>query len=74
MNQKEKLDSNTNKSVIKTQNSFITAKGSMPLQHKTTALISTKHKADNQGKLHATKKIKLTSFNNLSNDTMKQKK
>ena len=45
----------------------------MPLQHKTTALISTKHKANDQGKLHATKKIKLTSFNNLSNDTMKQK-
>ena len=68
VNQKEKLDSNTNKPLIKTQKLFINAKGSILLWHKTTTLVSTKHKADNQVESHAIKKIKL---DNLSNNTMK---
>ena len=55
VNRKEHLNSNLNNSILKAPNAFVTAKGSMPLQYKTT---STEHKADNQGELHAIKKLK----------------
>ena len=44
--------------MIKASNSFTAAKGSMPLPYKIIKPTSTKHKADNQGELHAIKKLK----------------
>jgi hypothetical protein len=69
VNRKEHLNSNLNNSIFKAPNSFITTKGSMPLQFKPT---STKCKTDNQGELHAIKKLK-TLHNSNNNDTGKQK-
>ena len=56
VNQKKGLDSNLNDSMIKASNSFIAAKGSMPLLHKIIKPTSTKHKADNQDELDAIKR------------------
>jgi len=58
VNRKENLDSNLNDSMIKASNSFITAKGSMPLPYKIIESTSTKRKANNQDELHAIKKLK----------------
>jgi hypothetical protein len=58
--------------MIKASNSFVTAKGSMPLLHKITKPTSTKHKADNQGESHATKKFK--TFHNSSKGAFKKMK
>jgi len=69
VNQKENLNSNLNNSILKAQNSFITAKGSMPIRFKTTII---KRKANNQGELHVIKK--LTTLHNSNNNTSKQKK
>ena len=68
VNRKEHLNSNLNNSILKAPNAFVTAKGSMPLQYKTT---STEHKADNQGELHAIKKLKTLHKSN--NSTSKWK-
>ena len=68
VNRKEHLNSNLNNSILKAPNAFVTAKGSMPLQYKTT---STEHKADNQGELHAIKKLKTLHKSN--NSTSKRK-
>jgi hypothetical protein len=57
--------------MFKASNSFVTAKGSMPLHHKTIDSTSTKCKADNQGELHVIKKIK--TFHDLSKNAVKQK-
>jgi len=54
--------------MFKAPNSFITAKGSMPIQFKIT---SSKCKADNQGELHVIKKLKM--LHNSNNNTSKQK-
>ena len=45
-------------SISKTPNSFVTAKGSIPLKYNIVEHTSTKCKADNQGELHAIKKLK----------------
>jgi hypothetical protein len=68
VNRKEKLNSNLNTSIVKAPNNFITAKGSMPIQFKTT---STKHKADDQDELHTNKKLK--SLPNTNNNMSKRK-
>ena len=47
-----------NDSMIKASNSFITAKGSMPLPYNIIKPTSTKYKADDQDELHAIKKLK----------------
>jgi hypothetical protein len=54
VNRKEHLNSDSNNSILKAPNAFITAKGSMTIQFKTTSI---KHKSDNQGELHAIKNI-----------------
>jgi hypothetical protein len=58
VDQNEKSNSNLKSSISKTPNSFVTAKGSMPLKYKIVEHTNTKHKADNQGELHANKKSK----------------
>jgi len=68
VNQKENLNSNLNNSILKAQNSFITAKGSVPIRFKTT---SVKHKVYNQGELHVIKRLKTLHASN--NNTSKQK-
>ena len=50
-------------------NSFVTAKGSMPLKYKIVEHTSTKCKADDQGDLLAIKKLKI--FHNASKHTAK---
>ena len=52
-----------------TPNSFVTAKGSMPLKYEIIEYTSTQRKAENQGELHAIKKLK--TFHNPSKDTAK---
>jgi hypothetical protein len=69
VNRKENLNSNLDNSMIKAANSFMTAKGSMPLLHKTTKPTGTKRKTDTQGELHVTKKVK--TFHNSSKDDIK---
>ena len=71
VNGKENVNSNLDNSMIKASNSFMTAKGSMPLLHKTIKPTGTKRKTDNQGELHVTKKVK--TFHNSSKDAIKQK-
>src|SRR6202051_4224527 len=68
LNRKEHLNSDLNNSIVKAPNVFVTAKGSIPLQFKTT---STKHKADNEGELYAIKKLK--TLHNSNNNTSKRK-
>ena len=58
VNRKKDSDSNLNDSTIKASNSFIAAKGSMPLLHKIIKPTSTKHKPDNQDELDAIKRLK----------------
>ena len=58
VNQKEILNSNLNNSMIKASNSFTTVKGNMPLPYKIIKPTGTKCEADNQGELHAIKKLK----------------
>ena len=67
----EKLNSNVKSSISNPPNSFVTAKGIMPLKYKIVEHTSTKHKADNQCELHAIKRLK--TFHNASKDTAKQK-
>ena len=57
-----------NNSILKAPNAFVTVKGSILFQFKTT---NTKHKVDNQGELHAIKKLKTLHKSN--NDTSKWK-
>ena len=71
INRKKDLDSNLNDSTIKASNSFIAAKGSMPLLHKIIKPTSTKHRADNQDELNAIKRPKTFHFS--SEDAVKQK-
>src|SRR6202790_845942 len=61
VNRKKDLDSNLNDSIIKASDSFIAAKGSMPLLHKIIKPTSTKCKADNQDELDAIKRLKTRS-------------
>ena len=68
MNRKEHLDSNLNNSILKGPDSFITAKGSVPLQFKST---STKWKPDDQSESHVIKKFK--TLHNSNNNTSKRK-
>jgi hypothetical protein len=68
VNRKEHLNPSLNNSILKAPNAFITAKGSMPLQFKTT---STKHKVDNQGEFTAIKKLK--TLHKTNNNTSKRK-
>jgi hypothetical protein len=58
--------------MIKASNSFIAAKGSMPLPYKIVEPTGTKHKADNQDELYAIKKLKTLHIS--SGDAIKQKK
>jgi hypothetical protein len=69
VNRNEKSNSNLKSSI--TPNSFVTAKGSMPLKYEIVEHTSTKCKAENQGELHAIKKLK--TFHNPSKDTAKWK-
>jgi hypothetical protein len=69
VDQNEKFNSNLKSSINKTPNPFVTAKGSMPLKYKIVEHTSTKRKADNQGELHAIKKLK--TFHNPSKHTAK---
>jgi hypothetical protein len=71
VNRKKDLDSNLNDSIIKASNSFIAAKGSMPLLHNIIEPTSTKRKADNQNELDAIKRLK--TFHISSQDAMKRK-
>src|SRR6202050_4536244 len=57
--------------MIKASNSFIAAKGSMPLLHKIIKPTSTKCKADNQDELDAIKRLK--TFHISSEDAIKRK-
>ena len=54
--------------MFKAPNSFITAKGSMPILFKTTSI---EHKADTQGEFQVIKKLK--TLHNSNNNTSKQK-
>ena len=58
--------------ISKAPDSVVTAKGSLPVQHKIVEHTSTKHKANNQDESHAIKKLK--SSHDLSKNTAKQKK
>ena len=69
MDHNEKLNSNLKSSISKTLNSFVTAKGSMPLKYNLIEHTGTKHKADNQGEFHAIKKLK--TFHDPSKHTAK---
>ena len=71
VDKKENLNSNLKSSIGEVPNSFVAAKGSMPLQHKILEHTGTKRKADNQAESHIIKKLK--TFHNLSNDTAKRK-
>ena len=71
VNRKENLNTNLDNSMMKASNSFMTAKGSMPLLHKTIKPTGTKCKTDNQGELHVTKRVK--TFHNSSTDAIKRK-
>jgi hypothetical protein len=68
VNRKEHLNSDLNNSMFKAPNSFITAKGSILIQFKTTSI---KHKTDNPGELHVIKKAK--TLHNSNNNTRKRK-
>ena len=72
MDQKKTLNSNLESTISKAPNSFVTAKGSLPVQHKIVKHTSTKCKVDNQDEPHARKKLK--SSHDLSKDTAKSKK
>ena len=72
VNQKKILDSNLNNSMIKASNSFIAAKGSMPLPYKIIEPTSTKRKGDNQDELCAIKELKTLHIS--SGDAIKQNK
>jgi hypothetical protein len=67
VNRKEHLNLDLNNTMFKTPDAFITAKGSMPIQFKTTSI---KCKADTLGEFHVIKKLK-TLHN--SNNTSKRK-
>jgi hypothetical protein len=67
--EKKNLDSSLGDSMIKASNSFITAKGSMPLLHKIIKPTSTKHKVDNQDESDAIKGLK--TFHISSEDKIK---
>jgi len=71
VNRKKDLDSNLNDSTIKASDSFIAAKGSMPLLHKIIKPTSTKRKADNQDELDAIKRLK--TFHISCEDAIKRK-
>jgi len=71
VDQKKNLNSNLESTISKAPNSFVTAKGSLPVQHKIVEHTSTKHKADNQDEPHRIKKLKLS--HDLSKDTAKRK-
>jgi hypothetical protein len=69
VDRKKNLNSNLESTISKAPNSFVTAKGSLLVQHNIVEHTSTKHKADNQDEPHAIKKLK--SSYDLSNDTAK---
>ena len=71
VNRKENLISNFDKSMIKASNSFVTAKGSMPLPFKISKTTSTKRKADNHDDSNAIKKLK--TFHNSNQNVTKRK-
>ena len=55
VDRKENSNSNLKSSISEVPNSFVAAKGSMPLQHKILEHTGTKHKADNQAESHIIK-------------------
>jgi len=71
VDKKENFNSNLNSSIGKASNSFIIAKGSMPLQYNIVKPVTTKRKADNQGELNSIKKFK--TFHNSNKETTKRK-
>jgi hypothetical protein len=71
VNHKENLNNDLNTSITKAPNSFVTAKGSMPLPYKITKLASTKSKADNHDESNAINFLK--TFHISNKDIIKRK-
>jgi hypothetical protein len=71
VNRKENINSNSDNTMFKASNSFIAAKGSMPLLYKIMKPTSSKCKADNQDAMHIIKKLKILHIS--SGDAIKKK-